>query len=295
ENTENLRAPTVTNNDTYDETDAGLSASLLDSPVQQYILQPLKNADKLSSYEPLSAVELELFASQEQDSVENIAGLQISDNTSKSVSLDFSEKDEKFIHSLTITEATDSAASADKNENTEVDSSAYIDEPISTASLSTLPIKKSKKKKAVKSIQKQKSSKKPLIIGMVLGSLMISGAVLTLMGTGFLFTGTTLTEADAAGTPVSNSMTQTTSVTKKTATGTEMNTTEQNIVVEADTPSAVVEVPSDSDPAKSSISKPETDAMNNEPDVSAPKAERAITYEDFREESQNTLYRETND
>lgn len=130
---------------------------------------------------------------------------------------------------------------------------------------------------------------------MVLGSLMISGAVLTLIATGFLFTGTTSTEADAAGTPVSNSMTQTTSVTKKTATGTGMNTTEQNIVVEANTPPAVVEVPSDSDPAKSSISKPETDAMNNEPDVSAPKAERAITYEDFREESQNTLYRETND
>lgn len=296
ENTENLRAPTVTNNDTYDETDAGFSASLLDSPVQQHILQPLKNADKLSSYEPLSAVELELFAIQEQDSVENIAELQVSDNISTSVSLDFSDKeDEKVVRPLTIIEATDSTAFTDKNENTEVDNSAYIDEPISTASLSTLPIKKSKKKKAVKSIQKQKSSKKPLIIGMVLGSLMISGAVLTLIATGFLFTGTTSTEADAAGTLVSNSMTQTTSVTKKTATGTEMNTTEQNIVVEANTPPAIVEVPSDSDLAKSSISKPEMDAMNNEPDVSAPKAERAITYEDFREESQNTLYRETND
>ncbi|HSP84923.1 MAG TPA: hypothetical protein VLN09_04145, partial [Psychrobacter sp.] len=149
ENTENLRVPTVTNNDTYDETDAGLSASILDRPVQQPILQPLKNADKLSSYEPLSAVELELFAIQEQDSVENIAGLQVSDNMSISVSLDFSDKeDEKVVRPLTITEATDSAASTDKNENTEVDNSDYIDEPISTASL-----------------QKQKSSKKPLIIG----------------------------------------------------------------------------------------------------------------------------------
>ena len=291
EKTKNEPAPTVANTDAYDAVDADLSARLLDSPVQQHILQPLENADKLSSYEPLSAAELELFAIQEQDNVKNTAGLQISNNSSTSVSLDFSdEENEKVIHPLTITEATDNAA---KDEDTEVDNSAYIDEPISTASLTTLSIKKSKKNKAVKSKEKPANSKKPLIIGMVLGSLMISAAVFTLIATGFLSTGTTSTESDAAGTPVSKSITQTSSVTKQTANRTEMNTTEQN--VETNTPPAVVEELSDSD--KYSNPKSQTDMTNkeNEAAVSAPKAEPAITYEDFREESQNTLYRETND
>ena len=297
ENTENELKPTVTT-DAYDETDAGLRASLLDSPVQPHILQPLKNADKLSSYEPLSAAELELFGSQEQDNVENTAGLQISDNASTSVSLDFSDEDEKVIHPLMTTEVTDNAASTvkDEDEDTEVNDSAYIDEPISTASLITLPLKKSKKKKAVKSIQTQKSSKKPLIIGMVLGSLMISGAVFTLIATGFLSTGTTSTALNEAGTPINENATQTSPVTKQTATDTEINTTEKNVVVEANTPPAVIEVPSDSDPAKSSNPKPATNAMNNnEAAASTSTSKPAITYEDFREESQNTLYRETND
>ena len=293
EKTKNEPAPIVANTDAYDAVDADLSARLLDSPVQQHTLQPLENTDKLSSYEPLSAAELELFTIQEQDNVENTAGLQISNNSSTSVSLDFSvEENEKVIHPLTITEATDNAA---KDEDTEVDNSTYIDEPISTASLTTLPIKKSKKNKAVKSKEKPANSKKLLIIGMVLGSLMISAAVFTLIATGFLSTGTTFTESDAAGTPVSKSITQTTSVTNKTANRTEMNTTEQN--VETNTPPAVVEELSDFDTAKSSNPKSQTDMTNkeNEAAVSAPKAETAITYEDFREESQNTLYRETND
>ena len=226
--------------------------------------------------------------------MENTAGLQISNNSSTSVSLGFSvEENEKVIHPLMTTEATDRASAA-KDEDTEVDNSAYVDEPISTASLTTLPIKKSKKNKAVKSKEKPANSKKLLIIGMVLGSLMISAAVFTLIATGFLSTGTTFTESDAAGTPVSKSITQTTSVTNKTANRTEMNTTEQN--VETNTPPAVVEELSDSDPAKSSIPKPETNAMNNnEAAASTSTSKPAITYEDFREESQNTLYRETND
>ena len=296
EKTKNEPAPIVANTDAYDAVDADLSARLLDSPVQQHILQPLENADKLSSYEPLSAAELELFAFQEQDNVKNTAGLQISNNSSTSVSLDFSvEENEKVIHPLRITEATDSASAATvKDEDTEVDDSAYIDEPISTASLTTLSIKKSKKNKAVKSKEKPENSKKLLIIGMVLGSLMISAAVFTLIATGFLSTGTTSTALNEAGTPVNKNVTQTSPVTKQTANRTEMNTTEQN--VETNTPPAVIKVPSDSDPAKSSIPKPETNAMNNnEAAASTSTSKPAITYEDFREESQNTLYRETND
>lgn len=296
EKTKNEPAPIVANTDAYDAVDADLSARLLDSPVQHHILQPLENADELSSYEPLSAAELELFTIQDQDNVENTAGLQISNNSSTSVSLDFSvEENEKVIHPLRITEATDSASAATvKDEDTEVDDSAYIDEPISTASLTTLSIKKSKKNKAVKSKEKPENSKKLLIIGMVLGSLMISAAVFTLIATGFLSTGTTSTALNEAGTPVNKNVTQTSPVTKQTANRTEMNTTEQN--VETNTPPAVVEEPSDSDPAKSSIPKPETNAMNNnEAAASTSTSKPAITYEDFREESQNTLYRETND
>ncbi|AAZ18958.1 hypothetical protein Psyc_1107 [Psychrobacter arcticus 273-4] len=277
ENTENEGAPTVSNTHAYNEIDAGLSTSLLDSPGQQHTLQPLKNADKLSSYEPISTTELELFAIQEQDSVENIAGLQISDNTSTSVSLDFSdEENERVIHPLTITEATDNAALVDTTTDVD-DSSSTIDDNVNN----------------VPSITPVAPIKKPLLIGMVLGLLMISGSVLTLIATGFLSTGNMSTEPAAAGTPVSNSITKTSLVTKQTATG-----TEQNFVVEANTPPSIAEGPTDSDPAKSSTPKTpksQTDAMINEAAVSVPKADTAITYEDFREESQNTLYREAND
>lgn len=294
-------ASTITNTD--DKNDVDVSA-------EQHILQPLKNADKLSSYEPLSIAELELFTIQEQDSVANTAERQISDNSSQSISMDFSndndDDNEEVIHRSTTTGATAHTASTmtddkdNKGDNAEVNDSAYINDPDSTASLATLPIKKLKKKKAVKSIQTQKSSKKPLIIGMVLGSLMISGAVFTLIATGFLSTGTTAPNDAGMITPIDKNANRTIPMTEQT--GTEMKSAAENVVVAANKPTTDVEDPLDSGSDKSSIAKSQTEAMNNknknEAAVSMPKAEKAkpaITYEDFREESQNTLYRETND
>ena len=305
----NERASTITNTD--DKNDVDVSA-------EQHILQPLKNADKLSSYEPLSAEELELFTIQELDSVANTAERQTSDNSSHSISLDFSNDNdndndnEEVIHPPTTTEATAHTASTmtddkdNKGDNAEVNDSAYIDDPDSTASLATLPIKKPKKKKAAKSIQTQKSSKKPLIIGMVLGSLMISGAVFTLIATGFLSTGTTAPNDAGMITPSDKSANRTIPMTEQT--GTEMKGAAENVVVAADKPTTDVEDPlesnsdsnSNSNSDKSSIAESQTESMNNKNEAAiivpkAEKAEPAITYEDFREESQNTLYRETND
>lgn len=295
----NERASTITNTD---------DTNGVDVSAEQHILQPLKNADKLSSYEPLSTAELELFTIQEQDSVANTAQRQISDNSSQSISMDLSNDNdnEEAIHRSTTTEATAHTASTmtddkdNKGDNAEVNDSAYINDPDSTASLATLPIKKLKKKKAVKSIQTQKSSKKPLIMGMVLGSLMISGAVFTLIATGFLSTGTTAPNDAGVITPIDKNANQTIPMTEQT--GTEMKSAAENVVVAADKPTTDVEDLQDSNSGsdKSSIATSQTEAMNNknEAAVSMPKADKAepaITYEDFREESQNTLYRETND
>ena len=77
-------------------------------------LKPLKNADKLSSYEPLSAAELELFASQ-QDELRQQSSLQGTNASSTGVNLDFSDENESLGKSR--------AAIADINDssNTEVD------------------------------------------------------------------------------------------------------------------------------------------------------------------------------
>lgn len=305
----NERASTITNTD--DKNDVDFSAEQLDSAVQPRMLQPLKNAEKLSSYEPLSTAELELFTIQELDSVANTAERQTFDNSSQSISLYFSndndDNNEEVVHPPTTTEATAHTASTmtddkdNKGDNAEVNDSAYINDPDSTAFLATLPIKKPKKKKVVKSIQTQKSSKKPLIIGMVLGSLMISGAVFTLIATGFLSTGTTAPNDAGMITPIDKNVNQTIPMTEQT--GTEMKSAAENVVVAADKPTTNVEdlqdsySDSNSNSDQSSIAKSQTEAINNKNEavVRAPKAEPAITYEDFREESQNTLYRETND
>ena len=76
-------------------------------------LKPLKNADKLSSYEPLSAAELELFASQQDESRQQ-SSLQGTNASSTGVNLDFSDENESLGKSR--------AAIADINDssNTEV-------------------------------------------------------------------------------------------------------------------------------------------------------------------------------
>ena len=287
-------------------------------------LKPLKNADKLSSYEPLSAAELELFASQQDESRQQ-SSLQGTNASSTGVNLDFSDENESLGKSR--------AAIADINDssNTEVDDD-YADKANNPTARETslfssaAPLDdanqisesyKSYEKNEILDIQsldiddiatqsstkliptkdkKLASSKKPLIIGMIVGSLLIAAVVLTLIFTGFLSTNTSTEPAlpANAGTPKSNND----SSGNKVATASNMPEASNQSTVDAQT-----SVPStgnkDLDNKNTAKNTQGADGQstaattNNSEDESA--SEPAITYEDFREESQSTLFRETND
>lgn len=301
-----FNTPANSHTDAYNDNDTDIGgnfeAGLLKSSIQKSPLKPLKNADKLSSYEPLSAAELDLFAIQEQNDLDKTLSLQAFDDSTTSVSLDFSDDQEDSAANFSASESLDDVdysdgiddtdKSIDNHEAIEVDTIADNDESISSGSSTAEPLaavtsKKSKKKKGIKSTE-QASNKKSLIVGMALGSLIIAGAVLTLIATGVLST-----EPNTVKVPVAENVSQPSPANQPAANG-----SEQNIVVDANTMPAV---PSVAGEPNNATAKPLTpnpqkkQVTDDEAAVITPKAEPAITYEDFREESQNTLYRETND
>ena len=287
-------------------------------------LKPLKNADKLSSYEPLSAAELELFASQ-QDELQQQSSLQGTNATSTGVNLDFSDENESLgksraaiadINDSSNTEADDDYA--DKANNTtaretslfsstaplddanRISESSEIYEKNESIDIKSLDIDDIATQSSTKLIptkdKKLASSKKPLIIGMVVGSLLIAAVVLTLIFTGFLSTNTSTEPAlpANAGTPKSNND----SSGNKVATASNMPEASNQSTVDAQT-----SVPSTGNKDldnKNTVKNTQgangqstAATTNNSENESA--SEPAITYEDFREESQSTLFRETND
>ena len=287
-------------------------------------LKPLKNADKLSSYEPLSAAELELFASQ-QDELRQQSSLQGTNATSTGVNLDFSDENESLgksraaiadINDSSNTEADDDYADEANNttarETSSFSSAAPLDdanrisesseiyeknESIDIKSLdiddiatqsSTILIPAKDKKLA--------SSKKPLIIGMVVGSLLIAAVVLTLIFTGFLSTNTSTEPvlSTNAGTPKSNNDSSGNKVNAESNTPDASN--QSTVDARTSVPSTGNKDLDNKNTAKNTQGadgQSTAATTNNSENESA--SEPAITYEDFREESQSTLFRETND
>ena len=284
-------------------------------------LKPLKNADKLSSYEPLSAAELELFASQ-QDELRQQSSLQGTNATSTGVNLDFSDENEGLgksrvaiadINDSSNTEADDDYAnkannttaretssfssaaplndanriseSYEKNESVDI-KSLDIDDIATQSSTILIPAKD----------KKLASSKKPLIIGMVVGSLLIAAVVLTLIFTGFLSTNTSTEPVlpANAGTPKSNNDSSGNKVA--TASNTPEASNQSTVDAQTSVPSTGNKDLDNKNTAKNkqgANGQSTAATTNNSENESA--SEPAITYEDFREESQSTLFRETND
>lgn len=245
-------------------------------------LKKLGDANKLSAYEPLSAVELEGFAN-----------LQVSDGSSGSISLDFSDEDEVLITDRTA--ITSINKSLDNHSNTNEKNTSNND--LAAKNSDKLVKKEAVKEgtsKTVKSSNKQAGSKKPLIIGMFFGSLLIAVIVATLIFTGVLSTSTKTVSTE-------------TSVNDRVETKTTTDTapavsTGKTVVTDDNQSSANTGVVDKS----TVISQPDEPANGNSDTVinrveatevptTKPAADAAITYEDFREESQSTLYRETDD
>lgn len=249
-------------------------------------LAPLKNAEKLSSYEPLSAAELELFASQ-QDALQQESSLQGIHSSSTGVNLDFSDEEDGGLDrsSAAINEDDLSNDPIAREEVSLTNDASYnykradIDQEIGDLQSPIKPVP-SKETKLL-------SSKKPLIVGIIVGSLLIAAVVLALIFTGILSTSTT-----APATNPNSEKINTNSQQSSTDASNQSIVEAQTDVPNSDNKDsrnkdAVNENRIDNVKGTSGKSKAETtDETGTEP---------AITYEDFREESQSTLYRETND
>ena len=281
--------------------------SIADKSAKQTALKPLKNANKLSSYEPLSAAELELFAIQDEDILQEDSSLQISDYTSTTVSLDFSDENEEEAANRVLTTDTDNSLNDNPLNNSVLnDKTVHIAKSVDNENLITqstqhaavLALEEPINKKNIKSKDKLATSKKPLIIGMIFGLLLIAAIVFTLLFTGVLSTATTSKESDSAGTPASASVTPTLSENN-----TPVASIEQGVEIDESKPSDAsapnTSNPSTSAPQTAIVNDANKDTASNVDGTNKPAADLntdpAITYDDFREESQSTLYRETND
>ena len=173
------------------------------------------------------------------------------------------------------------------NKNESIDIKSLDIDDIATQS-STILIPAKDKKLA--------SSKKPLIIGMIVGSLLIAAVVLTLIFTGFLSTNTSTEPALPinAGTPKSNNDSSGNKVA--TASNTAEASNQSTVDAQTSVPSTGNKDLDNKNTAKNTQGadgQSTAATTNNSENESA--SEPAITYEDFREESQSTLFRETND
>ncbi len=289
----------VENVDSNDNEDGGAQANGISGNGR---LAPLKNADKLSSYEPLSAAELELFASQQED-WQPESSLQRTSSKNTGVHLDFSDEDERLEVSGTVsneadlphdamvkeqasfssTDSLDDAKHISKNdENIQGHDSKSTNENIDNDGL----VAQNPTAFILSKNKKLASSKKPLIIGMIVGSLLIAAVVLALIFTGILSTSITapapvpkvVAASDNAGTSNGSNNSESNTVNTSNDAGNQQPVDTQPQVVNTDN--------------KDTNRKPAA-AIDDSENESA--SESAITYEDFREESQSTLYRETND
>lgn len=284
-------------------------------------LKPLKNADKLSSYEPLSAAELELFASQ-QDELRQESSLQGTNASSTGVNLDFSDENESLgksraaiadINDSSNTEADDDYADKANNTTARETSSFSSTAPLNDANRISESYEKNESID-IKSLdiddiatqsstilisakdKKLASSKKPLLIGMIVGSLLIAAVVLTLIFTGFLSTNTSTEPVlpTNAGTPKSNNDSSGNKVV--TASNTPDASNQSTVDAQTSVPSTGNKNLDNKNTTKNTQGadgQSTAATTNNSENESA--SEPAITYEDFREESQSTLFRETND
>jgi len=254
-------------------------------------LAPLKNADKLSSYEPLSAAELELFASQQEESTgvhlnffDEDERLEVSGTASNEADLPYDAM-VKEKASFSSTDSLDDAKHLSKNdENIQDHDSKSTNENIDNDGLvvqSPTAFTLSKNKKLA-------SSKKPLIIGMIIGSLLIAAVVLALIFTGALSTST------KAPAPVSKVVASDNAGTSNGSNNSESNTINTaNNSAYSSNQSTVDTQPNIANTDVKGANNKQAAAINDSEDESTP--EPVITYEDFRQESQSTLYRETND
>ncbi|WP_201538723.1 hypothetical protein [Psychrobacter immobilis] len=255
-----------------------------DNNETEYV-KPLESAEKLFAYEPLSVNELELFTNQDSDQAGQIEAVETT--TTTNAVFDFSDQETVMSEASLKKEpqATDKLLEVDHLAN-DISNSRSDDY--------------SHEKKAIQPLIKEKAasrvelanSKKPLIIGMIFGSLLIALIVMILIFTGVLSTSTQSTTPDNADANVSSDVS-----TTITPDSTPVATPAQATAIDADIVEKPIVVAPQQDSQDSLANESQGEgATTTTNEAATPKAlptEPALTYEDFREESQSTLYRET--
>ena len=264
----------------------------------------LKTASKLPAFEPLSVEELRLFEDENND---RDPRLELADIVTTNATFDFSGQNASTQNKVSDTRM-DNYAGVDHNLNSDLNknneekkpSSVDLDQatPLSSTTINdrsdtkAMPLEPDHRD-AIKPQKKVASSKKPLIIGMIFGSLLIAIVVLTLIFTGFLSTSvsdaTTNNDSGLDGTaPVAKPSTPVVGAAPV------VNSDDNQLSNDANT---VEEPLMSAQPINADNNEQNVPAAEVEPiePSRAPQGEAAITYEDFRQESQTTLYRETSD
>ena len=239
----------------------------------------LKNANKLPAFEPLSAKELQLFEDKESDEDQASERLDIA---TTNATFDFSNPHTSDLNHETLIDAP--LSQGDRRAN---------DIPLDRGLNRNLYKNLDNLDHSQKPQKTLTSSKKPLIVGIIFGALLIALIVLTLIFTGVLSTsvssnpvseGSGVTAVATNSTPVVGAQPIESSEDDQPADDTNNNA---NMVEELSVPT-----PQDNQNTiqQDTVSPP----VDSAPEAT-PETEAAITYEDFRQESQTTLYRETND
>jgi len=284
-----------------DEADEGDDNGTDDVKPLESAKQP--SASNTSAFEPLSVSELGLFYGHDEEA-EVTATEATVDFLDKEIQVnkDTSWQDSHSNDPLLDIESDDNYVAPINNATglAETKETAHIASDAGVIS-QKLPIQLAAPlavKKSTPSQNKLVSSKKPLIIGMIVGSLLIVIIVVTLIFTGVLSTATQPAAIPAVTEPASPVITS-------TATSTAPPTSTTDTPISADTGStdnvAVEAQQSNNNSASQDQNAVANNAVVTEIPKTAPTAadnlntDTAITYEDFRQESQNTLYRETDD
>lgn len=289
----------------------------------QAAFETLESAKNLAAFEPLSTEELQLFEDQssEQELLLETEDATVANTTSKASNTSTVFENVSKNHVLNIANDSDSI-SIDVSSDTEaseyiernnIDSSNQTESPSTVdhsesniteisdddslnISLNIENVSESVIEEPVidnKVIQ----SKKPLIMAMVIGLVVLVAIGLMLIFSGVLSTSAVDSIDNSTDGNVEIDSTPAVSADPELSTDSQTTTNDVNPV---NTQPATTQQDTldnnrqDLPAANESVSTSEAPTSENDATVTATE-EAAITYEDFRQESQTTLYRETND
>lgn len=265
--------------------------------------KPLEGAQKLPAFEPLSTEELQLFEDQNIDEGSKVnATFDFSNQNVSQTHIPSIEDDDYSSVSDVGSHTADSEYTENSNDTDLPAATAHYSEPTTgimsnNDSINIEDLVESTSVEEVVTKSKVKSSKKPIVIGIVVGSIVLATIIVMLIFSGILSTSAVDDKGNSADTHVEKDSTPV--IDTETITPVESQTVTDDVDLISEQPASIQQSASDNSrpdmPAANELElNPENSTTGDDVAVSETE-EAAITYDDFRQESQTTLYRETND